>query len=438
MAEPGDRTAVLMAASGAVWESAALRHLSGSGVVVVKRCVDLADLMAAAGSGLADVAVVSPDLPGLDAASVLHLLRHDVRTLAVGDEGVTSLTRIGVVEVVAESEVDRLVDAVRRAVAHGLVPDPGPDPARGVADGDGRRGRVVAVWGPAGAPGRTTIAVGVAAELARRRAGQGSSTKGRVVLADLDPYGGSVAQHLGVLDEVSGLLASARLVNAGELDEPRFAATRRVVSERLELLGGLPRPDRWVEVRDGVVTEILERAGRHADVVADIGFSLEDTQTDFGRPGAGRNRMTLESLAYADEVLVVGSADPVGLARLARGLVELGETRRGVVLRVVVNRMRDSLGWKERDIRGMVEGFARPVGTHFLPDDRAACDKALVAGRALTETGESPLRRAVAGLVDELFPDSVNTSAKGGSRGGRRRNEADQRLSRPARRRGRR
>ncbi|MEP6815457.1 MAG: hypothetical protein ABI873_07910, partial [Marmoricola sp.] len=94
IAGPGDRTSVLMAAAGAVWESTALRVLSGSGVAVVKRCVDLADLMATAGSGQADVAVVSPDLLGLDSAAVLHLLRHDVRTVAVGDEGVTTLARI--------------------------------------------------------------------------------------------------------------------------------------------------------------------------------------------------------------------------------------------------------------------------------------------------------------------------------------------------------
>ncbi len=415
MSQPGDRTAVLMAAAGAGWESSALRGLATSGIVVVKRCVDLADLLATAGSGQADVAVVSPDLPGLDAASVQHLLRHDVRTVAVGDEGLTSLGRIGVVEVVPAAETDRLPDVVRRAVVQEIVTDPEPDPARAVVDDAAPEGRVLVVWGPTGAPGRTTVAVSLAAELARR-----VNPGGRVVLADLDPYGGAVAQHLGVLDEVSGLLAAARLVNSGELDERRSVGTRLVVSAGLELLTGLPRPDRWVEVRDGVVTEILERAAGHADVVVDTGFSLEDAETDFGRPGAGRNRMTLESLLTADEVLVVGSADPVGLARLARGLVELADTRRGAPVRVVVNRMRDSLGWAERDIRAMVEGFCRPLDIHFLPDDRSACDRALVAGQALTETGDSALRRAVARLVDVAFPQSVEASPRR-SRVGRRR-----------------
>ena len=347
----GDRTAVLVAAAGAPWESGALQALTGAGLVVLKRCVDLADLLASAGSGQADVAVVSSELPGLDAAAVTHLLRHDVRTLAVGAEGVRGLARIGVVDVLPVDAVADLADALQRVTTEDLVPDPEPDPDLPVPEPGGRSeaGRVVVVWGPAGAPGRTTVAVSVAAELARRRR--------RVVLADLDPWGGSVAQHLE------------------------------------------PLADRWPEVRDGVAAEILERAAEGADVVVDTGFALEDTESDFGRPGAGRNRMTLEALRAADEVLVVGAADPVGLTRLARGLVELGEARPAGELRVVVNRMRDSLGWAERDIRGMVEGFARPAGVHFLPDDRAACDRALVAGQAVPESGDSTLRRALAETV---------------------------------------
>ena len=81
------------------------------------------------------------------------------------------------------------------------------DPALGVVETPA--GRVVVVWGPAGAPGRTTVAVSLAAVLARRSR--------RTTLVDADPYGGSVAQHLGILDEVSGLLSAARLAADGTL-----------------------------------------------------------------------------------------------------------------------------------------------------------------------------------------------------------------------------
>jgi MinD-like ATPase involved in chromosome partitioning or flagellar assembly len=219
---------------------------------------------------------------------------------------------------------------------------------------------VVVIWGPAGAPGRTTVAVGLAAELARRH---------RTILVDLDPYGGAVAQQLGMLDEVSGLLAAVRLAGSGAL-EAGFGSVQRAVGAHLTVVTGLPRPDRWVEVRSGTVEHLLEVAAAHGDVVVDTGFALEsDPVAEFGsRPP--RNQATLAALAQADEVLVVGSADPVGLARLARGLVDLREVVAGAPVRVVINRMRPSLGWSEKDVAGMVEGFARPVGLHFLPEDR--------------------------------------------------------------------
>ena len=156
----------------------------------------------------------------------------------------------------------------------------------------------MAVWGPAGAPGRTTVAMAVAAELAARRR--------RTTLVDADPYGGAVAQQLGVLDEVSGLLAAARLAGSGAL-EARFGSVQRAVGEHLTVVTGLPRPDRWVEVRAGAVEHLLEVAAAHGDVVVDTGFALEsDPGGEFGaRPP--RNQTTLAALAQADEVVVVGS-----------------------------------------------------------------------------------------------------------------------------------
>ena len=54
------------------------------------------------------------------------------------------------------------------------------------------------------------------------------------------------------------------------------------------------------------------------------GSASSTTRPQIGaRPG--RNQMTLGALEAADEVVVVGAADPVGLSRLARGLVELRE-----------------------------------------------------------------------------------------------------------------
>ncbi len=210
--------------------------------------------------------------------------------------------------------------------------------------------------GPAGAPGRTTLAIGLAAEHAH----QGHPS----VLVDADPHGGAVAQRLGVLDEVSGLLAAARLVNAGDLDTAAFARCRRVVGDRFDVLTGLPRPDRWVEARPGVLETVLERAAEVGDVVVDTGFSLED-DADLGRP-MSRNQLTLDALGVADHVVVVGTAEPTGLARLARTLVELRDTTH-LPVTVVVNRMRDSLGWSGATSRGWSRATSGPQACTSCP-----------------------------------------------------------------------
>jgi MinD-like ATPase involved in chromosome partitioning or flagellar assembly len=391
---------VLVVAAGAAWESPLLEVLGGrSGVVVLRRCVDIEDLLAASSAGQADAAVVALDTPGLDQAAMDLLRRHQVRVVAVSGSGSpeaarTRAARIGVDALTPADDPAAIADLVESGDLPTAVPadedDDGPASA-GV-------GRIIAVWGPAGAPGRTTVATAVAAELGRRGA--------HTTLVDADPYGGAVSQHLGVLDEVSGLLSAARLTGDGAL-ESGFPTVPRALSDRLAVVTGLPRPDRYVEVRPGVVEHLLEVAATRGHVVADTGFSLEDEHGGDLSSRPGRNHLTLGAVDVADEVVVVGSADPVGLSRLARGLVELRERRAGAPVRVVVNRMRSSLTWSEREIVGMVEGFARLAGVHFLPDDRATADRALLTGSSVAETGDTDLARALGPLVDALVPSSV-------------------------------
>jgi MinD-like ATPase involved in chromosome partitioning or flagellar assembly len=404
---------VLVLAAGAEWESRALALLGeASGVVVLKRCVDVDDVLATAASGQAEVAVLGVEAPGLDAAAVEHLRRCGVRPVAVAparglDAARVRATRIGITVVVGDDDLATLPTALAvpdvsaaptvpggaplgpRPLTPPDLPDPGePTPS----------GRVVAVWGPAGAPGRSTVAAALAAELSRR---------GRLtLLVDADPFGGSQAQQLGVLDEVSGLLAASRLVTAGELEQ-HFTGVPRGLDARLSVVTGLPRADRWVEVRPGTVERLVAVGRRQGDVVLDTGFCVEDDPVlDVGsRPG--RHQLTLEALGSADEVLVVGAADPVGLSRLARALVEVRDLLDGRAPHVVVNRMRPSLGWSDKDVAGMVRGFADIASLHFLPDDRAAVDKALVSGRLLLEAGEGALTRALGPVADAVVPASV-------------------------------
>ena len=386
-------TPVLILAAGAGWETSVLGVLErAAGLVVLRRCVDVDDLLAAATSGQAEAAVVALDVPGLDARVVDQLHHAGVRVVGVLPRGAAqesarvAASRAGIGRVVGEDDL-AAVPATITAPEASAAPRASAGAPTHVRDCDPvAEGRVIAVWGPAGAPGRSTVAAGLAAEIARRRRA--------VLLIDADPYGGSIAQQLGVLDEVSGLLAASR---------SGLGPSARLIGTHLAVLTGLPRPDRWAELRAGVIGDILEQGAQVGEVVVDTGFSLEDSADPTLR--AGRNQLTLETLDAADELVVVGAADPVGLSRLARGLVDLRDRVPSTPVRVVVNRMRSSLGWSEQELAAMVTGLVRPLGIHFLPDDRPAVDRALVEGRTLAETApDSPFGRAIAALVDELVP----------------------------------
>jgi MinD-like ATPase involved in chromosome partitioning or flagellar assembly len=273
---------------------------------------------------------------------------------------------------------------------------PGP-PA---AEPESGAGRLVAVWGPTGAPGRTTVAVTLAGELA--------VVGEEALVVDADTYGASVAQALGMLDESAGLAAAARAANQGALDLRRLAALAPRVATRVRVVTGLPQPRRWPELRASALEVVWQRARELATwTVVDCGFALErDEEVSFDTAAPRRNAATLSALAAADVVVAVGSADPVGLQRLVRGLHDLTEVvPPGTPTRVVVNRVRASAVGSGPEGR-IVESLTRfaSVGTLLLvPDDRAACDAAMLAGRSLTEHAPfSPARLAIGRLALEL------------------------------------
>lgn len=396
----GNRTAVLVLGAGGSWEARALAELEArSALVVFKRCVDVTDLLATASTGQAQVAVVAADAPELDPRALEHLTRHGVRVVGVAADPHAvrdGMLGAGARAVVAADDPASLPGAVLAAAEDPGPPDTGSggEPTRaGPAQPPGT-GATFAIWGPTGAPGRTTVALGLAGELAKR----GTDP----LVLDLDPWGGAVAQHLGMLEDVSGVLASARADGLGALGRDFAGLQRRVAG--LRVVTGLPRPDRWSEVRPGTVPELVRLGRRQGSVVADVGFCLEDDPEAEYVGRAARTTMTLEALDAVDTVVAVGSADPVGLSRLVRGLTELRERLGTQRVAVVVNRMRGSLGWSEAEVATMIADFARTSGVHFLPDDRAATDRALLTGRTLTEAGDSGLARAIAALADDLLP----------------------------------
>jgi len=239
------------------------------------------------------------------------------------------------------------------------------------------------------------------------------------VLIDADVYGGAQAQMLAMLDEVSGVLAAARLAGTGQLSLAALHEQARAVNPCLRVLTGLPRADRWPQLRPSALTGLLGVARRMAQVVVvDCGFSLEsDEELSFDMAGPRRNGATLAVLERADAVLVVGSAEPLGLARLARAVLDLSTSVPGCDTRIVVNRVRDGLGWSTDEVGATVARFTGRVPAAYLPDDRAAVDRAWIAGRTLPECApDSPLRRALERLATDVTGVATTATPRRGLR----------------------
>ncbi len=311
-------------------EAEFVRVLEGAtDVTLVRRCADVAELLSAGAAGVARVAVVSPDLRGLDRDALRHLAGHGVRVaglVATGDdEGERRLRQLGVATILRPGEeatevataLVALAGASTSGVLHEHATGTGPAsavdlPAAGPRDPDGADGEppvptpLTVVWGPTGAPGRTTVAVTLAAQLAAAGV--------RTLLVDLDTWGASVAQVLGLVDEAPGVAAAARASEQGTLDVPALARLAPEVVPGLRVLTGLPRADRWPELRSAAVEDVLRLARGVADhVVVDVGFAVEDDEElSYDTAAPRRNAATLTALEAADHLVVVGAADPVG------------------------------------------------------------------------------------------------------------------------------
>lgn len=302
-------------------------------------------------------------------------------------------------DVPAEGSPTGLWTRTRQRFHHSAKAPSNPTGSAPTTDKNAASSTLVAVWGPIGSPGRTTVAINLAAEQA--------ATGKSVMVIDADSYGASIAAALGLLEESASFAQACRAADQGSLSAAQFSAiTTKVVFSggTFSLLTGLTRADRWPELRAAAVARVLQRARESAQlVVVDCGFSLEnDEELSYDTIAPRRNAATLAVLAEADIIYAVGSGDPVGIPRLIRGMNELQEAFPVNRVDVVVNKVRRKAAGRtpEKALAQAWERFgpSQPI-QHFLPWDSDLCDRALLEGRLLLEIApDSPLRKAIRGM----------------------------------------
>jgi MinD-like ATPase involved in chromosome partitioning or flagellar assembly len=271
--------------------------------------------------------------------------------------------------------------------------------------------QLIAVWGPTGSPGRTTVAINVAAELAEQ--GQ------KVLLIDGDSYGGAIAPLLGLVDEAAGFAAACRVAESSVLtfeEIMRLSHSVNTGTAQMQVLSGIVRSDRWPELAASRVKKVLTCAGENFDaVVVDVGFNLETDEeitSDLFAPR--RNAATLTALNQADCIIEVSGADALGVARFIRAHDVLVEEFPESLRLIVVNKVRSGL-----DARGSAQAAAtlsRFAGLHDvyeLAQDDKAITAAYALGKPLSVAAQgSKLRKQIQAMARAFKKEEAITAVK--------------------------
>jgi MinD-like ATPase involved in chromosome partitioning or flagellar assembly len=388
---------------------------------VVARCAGAEELVAKLPGAGAELVVVSASPQYLTARVVAACDRLGLQLLTVADSAAERrfATSVGVVDALDGPFSWSRTEAVATppaAAAASAASDWATAPPSDQIDEETRhrhtasvarpsvRGTAIAVWGPDGAPGRTTIAIALAAELAESGA--------TVALADADTRAAAVALALGLLDEAPGFAAACRLAGGGGLDRHQFeriSQQHRVGRSELSILTGIGRASRWPELTAERVAGVLSASRDWVDfTIVDVAPSFEhdeELMTDLHAPR--RNAATIEVLRSSERVVAVGSADPVGLSRFLRAHAELAEFVDPDRILTVINKVRPgaigiSAAAQVRQTLARFGGIDEPV---LVPWDLAAFDAALLSGRTLLDVApRSAARGAIRELAIQLRP----------------------------------
>lgn len=170
-----------------------------------------------------------------------------------------------------------------------------------------RRGAVIAVYGTTGAPGRTTTAIHVAAELAESAS---------VGLFDADIVAPSVAHALGLSVDGSSLSALARMRARGALTPAHIDEAAYTGPKNMRIVTGLTSAHRWREAAPTTIHSILDVCRQMWDyTVVDMHAASSDPLDEYHRHTPHRDHVITRILDDADAIIVVARADALGLHR---------------------------------------------------------------------------------------------------------------------------
>ncbi|MFW6115575.1 MAG: AAA family ATPase [Chloroflexota bacterium] len=329
-------------------------------------CADGADGLAQARETPPDLAIVDVMMPGMTGYEVCRELRQDARTASIPIIVLTArgqaVDREAALEVGADAHVPKPVSmaALLELIEELLEGEPGTGSSR-----------TIALLSLRGGVGVTTVAVNLAATLARR----GES----VCLVDLCSASGHAALQLGLRPEPNW----SDLIGSGVPDAEAVEACLLEHESGLRLLASPVVPLVKEELRAPTVEKLLQALGKRFDLlVVDTPSALSEA--------------VMAALDNAAETGLVVAGEPASIQSTLGTIRALGEGARG--LQLIVNQPTADGQLVPKSIEGVLK--RRPVG--MIPfDSRQA--RALAAGTPLALSRlNSPLAAAVERLAGKL------------------------------------
>ena len=330
---------------------------------LVLRCLERTELLAAIRAGRLDLVVVVGAPAWLDLPAMAEVREHQIRVVGFAEDPLEAeaFRRLGIALAAPGA-------GIRDVVIRDGLPENEP-----VVPGPPRRcGRTVAVWGPKGAPGRSTIASELAAEMAAADA--------RTALIDADTYGGDLAQMLAVVEELPTIVWAAQAAAEGTLDEHTLCTMlRRAGAGGPVLLPGINRSELWTDITKYGWSRLLETfAACFSFTVVDVGFGLEHDE----RLRHERDRLARDVVGSADHVIAVCRADPVGIKTFLWSFERLKELRDPDDIFVVANRV---VAGEADEIRYILKKHLGRRPLVCVPERRSEVRTAIERGVTLRE-----------------------------------------------------
>ncbi len=281
----------------------------------------------------------------------------------------------------------------------------------------GAAGRILTFWSGAGSPGRSTLAVNCASIAASQ--GQ------RVCLVDADTYAPCHSALLGMLEDYSGLAQLCHQLERSELTSQVLAeAVSRVhiLGQPLDVLTGITRAERWPELRTKSLVKLFAFLKNHYDLVlVDTAANIEeDEELSFDGFAPRRNGATLTCLEEADRVIMVGSADVLGIPRLLKAYEELAQCSesKGISVHKIaiwINKVRKQAAGANphKSIQQAWQRFgpACPI-SGFVPYDQQTLDRSWLSGKTLIESAaKSELTQSMQALLAQTLQQNPDGTA---------------------------